>query len=102
MISNYHQTIQAMVGKLKASKKKTVISSSETESIFDHVVANVEQIINVELVKSSIVHKPIRFKIACQKHKTKKELLIELMSKPNLDAGKDIVVGICSNSEEIE
>lgn len=87
-----------MVGDKKSGKRKLICSSSMESN--EVPLINWHRIIARETT-SSLPHGRITKKTG-RHRKTKKEVLTEILNSPNPNAGQEILIDACSDTEEID
>ena len=92
----------------KIGKSKFVIYSSSSEDTVSDTLGsselNTEDLDQTNIMMHPSMYKPIqRLKMSSDLKNTSRKLIVEsLMKQPNEDAGKDIVVDVGSDTEDIE
>ena len=91
----------------KIGKSKFVIYSSSEDTVSDNVGSsdvNTEDLEKTNIMMHPSMYKPIqRLKLSPEFKNISRKLIVEsLMKQPNEDAGKDIVVDVGSDTEDIE
>ena len=91
----------------KIGKSKFVIYSSSEDTVSDNVGSsdvNTEDLEKTNIMMHPSMYKPIqRLKLSPEFKNISRKLIVEsLMKQPNEDVGKDIVVDVGSDTEDIE
>ena len=91
----------------KIGKSKFVVYSSSEDTMSGNIGSsdvNTEDLKKTNIMMHPSMYKPIqRLKLSPEFKNTNRKLIVEsLMKQPNEDAGKDIVVDVGSDTEDIE
>ena len=96
-----------MADKKIGKSKFVVYSSSSEDTVSDNIGSlevNTEDFEKTNIMMHPSMYKPIeRLKLSHEFKNTSRKLIVEsLMKQPNEDAGKDIVIEVGSDTEDIE